>query len=635
MIVYKNTKTRFLEDVFSNDIEGIVATAVRKMLGIGPAPNEIRSWKNSLSYMYRVLSDTGIPEDSSVAIEYRIPQTSKRIDFILAGKDGEWKENIVLVELKQWERAELTGKDAVVRTFLNKSMREVSHPSYQAWSYCALIQDYNESVYTSDISLHPCAYLHNYSSDGIIDHQFYQEHMEKAPLFLKADALKLQAFIKEYIKYGDDKDVMYRIDHGRIRPSKSLADSLDSMMLGNEEFVLIDDQKVVYEKAIALAKASGMKQKKVLIVHGGPGTGKTVVAINLLVKLTGLGLVSQYVTKNSAPRAVYEAKLTGTLKKGRISNLFKGSGGYIETAPDVFDALIVDESHRLNEKSGLYGNLGQNQIKELISASKFTVFFIDEDQRVTLQDIGTREEILKWARFHECEVEEDELSSQFRCNGSDGYLAWIDDLLDIRETANKELNGKEYDFRVFDDPNRLFDAVVERNGVNNKSRVVAGYCWDWKSKSDPKVFDIVLSDFGFRKKWNLASYGSLWMVDPNSISEVGCIHTCQGLELDYVGVIIGPDMVYRDGRIVTDVSRRSSRDKSIRGYKKLMETDRKAAELKLDGIIKNTYRTLMTRGLKGCFVYCTDKALGNHLIQRLKLKNYPDSDSLMGLAAEE
>ena len=635
MIVYKNTKSLFLEDVFSNDIEGIVSAAVSKILGMRPAPNEVRSWKNSLSYMHRVLNDDDIPEDSTVAIEYRIPQTSKRIDFIVAGKDADKKDNVVLVELKQWDQVELTAKDAIVRTFLNKSMREVNHPSYQAWSYSALIQDYNENVYTSDISLHPCAYLHNYTSDGVIDNEFYKEYIERAPLFLKADAVKLQSFIKQFIKYGDDKDVLYRIDHGRIRPSKSLADSLDLMMLGNQEFVLIDEQKVIFEKALSLAKETNSEKKKVLIVHGGPGTGKTVVAIKLLVKFTGLGLVTQYVTKNSAPRAVYEAKLTGTFKKGRISNLFKGSGAYIEADPGVFDVLIVDESHRLNEKSGLYGNLGQNQIKELISAAKFTVFFIDEDQRVTLQDIGTREEILKWAEFHDCEVLEDALSSQFRCNGSDGYLAWIDDLLEIRETANKELNRSEYDFRVFDDPNKLFEAILEKNAVNNKSRVVAGYCWDWKSKSNPKAFDILIPDYDFRKRWNLASYGSLWMVDSGSVSEVGCIHTCQGLEMDYVGVIIGPDLIFKNGQMKTDVTKRSSRDKSIRGYKKKMSADKEGAERKLDGIIKNTYRTLMTRGLKGCFVYCTDKALEKYLLQRLKIKSYLESDGKLSMAAED
>ena len=634
MIVYKNTKGQFLDDVFSNSIDTIVATAVRKRLGISPAPNEIRSWKNSMTYMHMLLSDPEIPVDSGVAIEYRIPQTSKRIDFLLAGVDDSKREHVVLIELKQWESAELTNKDAIVRTAINRGIHEVSHPSYQVWSYAALIQDYNVSVYEGEIDLHPCAYLHNYVPDGVIDHPFYKEYVDRAPLFLKADAVRLKNFIKRFIKYGDKDDVLFRIDNGRIKPSKSLADALDSMMKGNKEFVLIDDQKVVFEKAVALARSATSTKKKVFIVEGGPGTGKTVVAINLLVKLTGEGLNSQYITKNAAPRAVYEAKLTGTMTRTRISNMFKGSGGFVDALKNVFDALIVDESHRLNEKSGLYGNLGENQIKEIISASRCSIFFIDEDQRVTLQDIGTSDEIRKWAEHHGCEVIEDQLSSQFRCNGSDGYLAWLDDVLGIRDTANKALDAGEYEFNVFDDPMEMYDILELRNGSTNKARMVAGYCWDWVSKKDSKAPDIVIKEFGFSKKWNLQSYGSLWAIDPASFPEVGCIHTCQGLELEYIGVIIGPDLRFEHGKVVTDVTKRSKGDRSVRGYKKLLEKDPKKYQKEFDMIIRNTYRTLMTRGLKGCYVYCTDKNLQNYFKTRLALKAYEQGDDLLSLAAE-
>lgn len=634
MIVYKNTKGQFLDDVLSNNIDSIVSIAVRKKLGISPAPNEVRSWKNSMNYMHMLLSDPEIPDDSNVAIEYRIPQTSKRIDFLLSGLDESKEEHVILIELKQWETAQRTEQDAVVKTFINNGMHEVSHPSYQVWSYAALIQDYNVSVYDGGIKLHPCAYLHNYVADGVIDHSFYREHVDRAPLFLKADAIRLKNFIKRFIKHGDRNDILYKIDNGRIKPSKSLADSLDSMMRGNPEFVLIDDQKVVYEKAIALASTATTTKKKVFIVEGGPGTGKTVVAVNLLVRLTGLGLNTQYVTKNAAPRAVYESKLTGTVKKGSITNLFKGSGGYVDLAPNVFDALIVDESHRLNEKSGLYGNLGENQIKELISSAKCTVFFIDEDQRVTLQDIGTKNEIRKWAGYFDCEVIEDGLTSQFRCNGSDGYLAWLDDVLAIRETANKAMDAGEYEFKLFEDPLEMFNVLEAKNKDSNKARMVAGYCWDWHSRKDPKADDIVIKEFGFQKRWNLQSYGSLWAIDQNSFQEIGCIHTCQGLELDYIGVIIGDDLRYEKGEIVTDVTKRSKGDRSVRGYKRLLDMDPEKYKKEFEAIIKNTYRTLMTRGLKGCYIYCTDKGLQNYFRGRLTLKAYDQEDQNLTMAAE-
>lgn len=633
MIIYQNTKEAFIRDVSEAEIDTVIANAFKaKSQGV-PSKNELRSWRNSLTYMSHVLSDAEIPTDCGVAIEYKVPQTSKRIDFILTGKNEGHVETAVLIELKQWESAELTDQNAIVRTFLNGGIRETSHPSYQAWSYAALLEGFNEAVYDTPISLKPCAYLHNYTPDGVIDNEFYADYIDKAPIFLKSDKIKLREFIKKFVKHGDKSNIMYRIEHGKIKPSKSLADSLASMLKGNQEFVLIDDQKMVYEKALALSRQASDINKKVFIVEGGPGTGKTVVAINLLVKATNIGMVSHYVTRNRAPREVYETKLTGTIKKTQISNLFKGSGNYMDIPRDSVDVLIVDEAHRLNEFSGYMSNLGENQIKEIISAAKCSIFFIDEDQRVTLQDIGTKKEILKWARLADAEIHEAELASQFRCSGSDGYLAWLDNTLEIRETANDTLDITDYDFRVFDSPVDLKNEIVRLNQSNNKARLVAGYCWDWKSKKDASVYDIVMPNFNFRMKWNLTSYGSKWLIDPNSVSEVGCIHTCQGLELDYVGVIIGNDLIFRDGKIVTDPTKRSRMDRSIRGFKNLVKQDKIGGELFLDKIIKNTYKTLMTRGMKGCFVYCTDVETGEYFRSKMTL-TYRNEDRI-SVAAED
>ena len=397
---------------------------------------------------------------------------------------------------------------------------------------------------------------------------------------------------------------MYELVNGRIRPSKALADSLTGLLKGKPEFVLIDDQKEVYEAALTAAKSSSAERPRVLIIEGGPGTGKTVLALNLLVKLTSLGLLGKYVSKNAAPRRVYETKLVGTITRSKFSHMFTGSGSFIETEPNLFDILIVDEAHRLNEKSGLYGNLGENQIKELIDASKCTVFFIDEDQRVTLSDIGSKQAIREFAEAKGAVVEEYNLASQFRCSGSDGYLAWLDNVLGIRPTANDLLDRSDYEFKVFDTPEALHEAIEARNSLN-KARVVAGYCWPWLSKKDPMADDIVIGNY--RRQWNLSQDGSLWIIADKSIDQVGCIHTCQGLEVDYIGVIIGPDFIVRDGQVTTSPDQRDKHDKSIRGYKKLSKADPELAKRETDLIIKNTYRTLMTRGMKGCYVYCTDQ----------------------------
>jgi DUF2075 family protein len=494
-----------------------------------------------------------------------------------------------------------------VNTRVGKHFGEFTHPSYQAWSYASLLYNFNETVADEKINLKPCAYLHNYVPDNVMTNDHYKEHIQRAPVFLKGDAAKLRNFIKLYVKNGDTSKILYRIEQGKIRPSKMLADSMVSMLKGNEEFIMIDDQKIVFESALALSQKATANKKQILIVKGGPGTGKSVVAINLLVELTKRGLVAQFVSKNAAPRAVYESKLTGSFKKSEISNLFKGSGGFFGSKPNIFDTLVVDEAHRLNARSGLYKNLGENQIKELINAARCTIFFIDEDQRVTLDDIGTLQEIRKWASKSGTEVEEMELASQFRCNGSDGYLAWLDNTLQIRETANLTLEGIDYEFKIFSSPVELRKAIVEKNKINNKSRMVAGYCWDWKEKNNPNFYDVVIPEFDFKMKWNLTTDGSLWIVSPESINEIGCIHTCQGLEADYIGVIVGNDLIVRDGKIITNPANRAKTDASTKSYKSYYVKEPVQGPIFVDRIIKNTYRTLMTRGMKGCYVYFMDR----------------------------
>jgi DUF2075 family protein len=559
--------------------------------------------------MDRVLNDPSIPDDCGVAIEYQLPQSGKRIDFILTGLGENNAEYAILVELKQWSEATISAKDGIVNSFVGGSVRELTHPSYQAWSYASLLENFNQTIADDEINLQPCAYLHNYVLDDVITNTHYQEYIDKAPIFLRGDAVKLRNFIKQYVKYGDTTKIVFRIDQGKIRPSKMLADSMTSLLKGNPEFVMIDDQKIVYETALALSDKATEKKKKILIVKGGPGTGKSVVAINLLVQITKKGFLAQYVSKNAAPRAVYESKLVGSFKKSVISNFFSGSGAFISTPSNTFDTLIVDEAHRLNHFSGLYGNLGESQIKEVINAAKCTVFFLDEDQRVTLTDVGSLEEIHKWARLAKAEVTELELSSQFRCNGSNGYLAWLDNTLGIRETVNTTLDTKDYEFKVFSSPTDLRNAIIKKNKHNNRSRMVAGYCWKWNSKKNPDLYDVVIPEYDFKMRWNLTTDGSLWIVSPESINEIGCIHTCQGLEVDYVGIIIGPDLCVVDGVVETQPYARAQSDKSVFGYKKLLKMKPEEGKERLATIIKNTYRTLMTRGMKGCYVYCVDKNL--------------------------
>lgn len=628
MIIYQATKREFLHHALRDDIEDVVSRHYVHATGHRVGPAEVRAWTSSLMHMAKVLHDDEIPDDAGVAIEYQVPQTAKRIDFLITGLDAERQPKVVIVELKQWSEARVSDKDGIIwaRRGGRAGETEGAHPSYQAWSYAALLADFNATVQDEALALQPCAYLHNYPRrDGVIDHPNYERHLERAPLFVKSERSRLQAFIRQHVRHGDQRQLLYRIEHGRIRPSKMLADAVVGLLQGQSEFVLVDDQKLVFESVLAAEAHTPSGRKQVVIIQGGPGTGKSVVAINLLAALLGKEKNVRYVSKNAAPRAVFEARLTGTFKKSRISNLFSGSGAFTGTERDSFDVLIVDEAHRLNEKSGLYGNLGDNQVKELINAARCTVFFVDDDQRVTLADIGHTGELRRWAAELGADVTEMELASQFRCSGSDGYLAWLDDTLAIRPTANTELDSLGYDFRVVSTPTELHQLIEARNQgsqsqAGNKARVVAGYCWGWPSKEDPQADDIVITQpdgHTYRRQWNLTKDGSLWIMAPESVQQVGCIHTCQGLEVDYVGVIIGPDLIYRDGRVQTRPDARARSDKSIKGLKAMMKANRQAAQELADRIIKNTYRTLMTRGMKGCYVHCCDPELAEYLRSRL------------------
>ena len=278
MIVYQSTKQGFRDDVFSNEIDKKILEAYKIHLGRSTSANETLSWKNSMSYMDRIMEDPDIPADAGISIEFQIPLTSKRIDFIITGLNEVQQEQVVIIELKQWSSAELTDKDALVKTRFQHGVSETAHPSYQAWSYATLIKDYNQTVRDEQITLTPCAYLHNYPKDQIITNPRYEPYITEAPPFFQSDAGKLREFIKKYVKYGDSKAILYKIENGRLRPSKQLADNLVSMLKGNQEFIMLDDQKVVYETALSMIRKASADKKQVLIVKGGPGTGKSVVA---------------------------------------------------------------------------------------------------------------------------------------------------------------------------------------------------------------------------------------------------------------------------------------------------------------------------------------------------------------------
>jgi len=605
VLAYIATKEQFLLD--APQIEDIVKKAVFDKLNINVGNSEYSSWRNSLgNAMFHVINDQAIPSDAGIAIEYRLNGRRFRIDFMIAGSDAAGLARVIIIELKQWTEVQESPTANHVLTYMGGGLREEPHPSYQAWSYQSHLELYNEFIYTSQVKVDSCAYLHNCVESAVIKGSAYEELLLKSQVFIKGDHGKLREMIKNQIPKGGGMPILKQIDQSPIRPSQQLADAVGNMLDGIQEFVLLDEQKTVYEKILEAAKKSEVGRKQVIIVKGGPGTGKSVISINALAALTLNRLNVRYVTPNAAPRTVYESKLKDRISGDAFRHMFTGSGGFHRADKDAFEVLIVDEAHRLSEKSGFYKNEGENQIKEIIASSGTSVFFIDEAQKVTWSDIGEIEEIRKFAGEAGAEVQEFELVSQFRCGGSDDYLEWLEGILGIKKT-NQLFSRSSFDFQVFDSATQLHDEIKKRNKVNNKSRVVAGYCWNWISKKDPRLFDIKIENEGYKAQWNLSEYGNNWIINPESVDEVGCIHTCQGLEVDYVGVIIGEDLRFDGTRIITDPSKRAKTDQSLKGYKKELAASAVAAEAKADELIRNTYRTLMSRGMKGCYIYAVDE----------------------------
>ncbi|WP_337102011.1 DUF2075 domain-containing protein [Paenibacillus sp. YIM B09110] len=616
MIVYSSSVADFKEAVDDNKIAVNIETAFIEKLGKRPSVSEWRSWNNSMQFMERIIRNSKVADDCGVMIEYNIPATSKRIDFIIAGRDDKQNRNFIIVELKQWEEAWSTEKEDIVKTSINGGVRETTHPSYQAWSYRQFIVDMNTAVYNQDVTAHSVAFLHNYREKNPepLKSEQYEKTIAEAPLFLSHETKKLQEFIFKYVGKGKGMQLLYEIENGKITPSKSLVDHINALFEGNSDFVLLDEQKVAYETIVALAKKQD--KKRTIIIKGGPGTGKSVISMNALGGLLRHSLNTKFVAPNSSFRNVMVEMLTkqSSRSKMRTKSLFMGSGSFVETASDQFDVLIVDEAHRLKGK-GAYMYMGQNQIEDIVKSAKTSVFFIDDIQRIRPDDIGTVAEVKRIAKELGSEIHEYSLHAQFRCAGAEGYLNWVDDVLGIQNTGNFNGWDKEFfDFRIVDTPHRLYDLIKDKQENGHKARLLAGYAWSWtppkQGNANGQIEDVILEEHDFRMPWNGYAIRESWAIHPDGINQVGCVHTTQGLEFDYVGVIIGNDLRYdaATGTIYSDY-----KDYKDKTGKKGLKDD----PVRLNSLIKNIYKILMSRGIKGCYIYCRDQELQKYLMERL------------------
>jgi Uncharacterized conserved protein len=616
MIIYKSTASEFKSCVDLNTITKKVMEGFVQCKGHNPQKSEINSWRVSLSFMERILRLSEIPDDCGVMIEYILRPSSMRVDFIISGCDACNSRNIVIVELKQWSEVGEASIDKHFKIQYARGWDEVPHPSDQAKKYKLYLSDMNESVFSGNIVPYSCAYLHNYVEldPEPLKSESYKEIITDTPIFFQDDVEKLQDFIKKYVGNGKGMDILFDLENGKIRPSRKFTDFVSELFNGNPSYNLMEKQYTAYEYILQYSlKSDG--RKRTIIVNGGPGTGKSVVAMNALVSLLNEKKNVRFIAPNAAfKESIIDSLIKNKEKKKRIEAIITGSSSLFDSEPDIFDTIIVDEAHRL-KKRGAYMYRGNSQVEDVIRSSQVNVFFVDDMQTIRPDDEGSVSRIKSVAEEYGSEVREIKLEAQFRCAGAEGFINWITHNLQIKDTANDlEWDDEDFDFRIFSDPNDMAQFVDEKGRDGHRARLLAGFAWKWIdgiANPDANLFDIVIPEYNFRRPWNSHRNQYSWPIDEEKKNQVGCIHTAQGMEFDYVGVIIGNDLKYDPEKHVLYADKSNYFDSTgKRGLKNDPE--------KLTMYVKNIYRVLLSRGIKGCYVFCCDENLRKYLNSRLK-----------------
>jgi hypothetical protein len=625
MEIYQGSVYDFIQDVKYNRIADIMEERFHAYTGRKVSIGEYHSWQNSLSRVRDVIEIAEL-KDNMVQLEYQVPYNDSRIDCLIFGKDSNGLSHIVLIELKQWEQVTATDNEGnFVETFVGGNTRLVAHPSQQAEGYHNYLLNFVEEFEQEPpIQLTSMAYCHNYSRQpddaGLFASQ-YLEVVSHFPVFCKEDVQVLATRLNELLKNGEGIDIFNRFMQSRIRPGKKLLEHAHKLITNEQVFSLINEQLVAKNLILSkIRKADKSQAKSVVIVHGGPGTGKSVIALNLLAEAAGRGKNVSYACKSKSFLEGLK-KMVGTHAGLLFNNLYRFVPN--RTQENQYDLVLVDEAHRIQESSNFQYTKPEDrtnmpQLEQIIRSAKTSVFFIDDLQSVRVQEIGNTYMIRQYADRLGAKVESVQLESQFRCMGSNDYLQWVESILGLNENHKLLADDGRFDFRIFDSPNELYEVIQQKESVKpNSARLVAGYCWPW---SDPNsdgtlVNDVVIGDFAMpweAKEGKRVAKGIpfwyQWAYHAGGINQVGCIYTVQGFEFEYIGVIIGSDLSYDP---VTD--------SLVGDITKNQDPTLKRNRQSFDQFVKNIYRVLLTRGLRGCYVYFTDKKVEEFVKSRMQI----------------
>ncbi len=621
MHLYRGSTDQFIGDAVRARLAGQLADRFFDEYRYRPSPSEVTSWQNSLRAMADVLKLADLT-DQGILVELRLPLTSRRLDCLITGSNPEEGDSAVIVELKQWTNVGHSTVSECVTIAHGSRIKDHLHPSAQVRNYERYLQDTHPAFSEGGISLGSCAYLHNaqFDPESPIWETSVSALTDTYPAFAGNQPDALATFLDQRVTGPDDGSILDRVAVSAFRPHKRLLDHVARIIRHEPAFVLLDEQQITFNAIMDEVKAAGENARRVVfLIQGGPGTGKSVIAVNLVAELSALGLKTIHATGSKAFTQNLRQKVGA--RAGVLFSYFMSLAG----VPEQFDVVILDEAHRIREVSGnrftpKAKRTGKSQMDDLLDAGRVTVFFIDDLQVVRPEEVGSSELIRMASAARGIPVREFELEAQFRANGSDAFIQWVDNTLEVNRTPQVLWPMDDaFEFQVVPTVEKLEQMIRTKAGEGSTARLVAGFCWPWSNPeaSGELVPDVVVGDW--QMPWNArADAGRLaegipasdyWASDPGGLEQVGCVYTAQGFEFDYVGVIVGRDLVYRPG--VGWVGQPvESKDRIVsRGT-----VSREA----FTEFAKSIYRVLLTRGLRGCYVYFIDAQTRDFVLSRLE-----------------
>ena len=581
-------------------------------MGNSPSPAEKRSWENSLVEISELLIQCELGE-VVLLVEYQLPYSSKRVDVLALGSDPKTGQpTIIAIELKQWTNASLIEGALDTLKIDSYGNTPILHPAVQVSRYCEYLNDFNRYVSDDNTNLFGIAYLHNWidANNPALDLIQPTSH---GMLFTANQKNRLKEFLIARISSKFSEQITDDFLNSKVAPTKQLMQLAADEVKNREQFRLLDEQQIAYSMVMkALRDAETSNTKTAVIITGGPGTGKSVIALSLLGELSRRGKTTLHATGSKAFRNSLR-KVAGA-RAPQIQKLFSYFNSFMSAERNSLDVIICDEAHRIRETSAnryTKADLrtGTPQLHELLNVARVPVFLLDSNQVVRKGETGTPEYIEVEARNLGLNVIRVDLDGQFRCGGSRLYETWLNGFLKIEDSKSIAWS-KDPNFNVIvaDSPDEIVEKLQGFESEGYKSRITAGYCWTWNDPNADGTLpnDIKIGDW--TRPWNVKGdrgvgeymSGELWAIDPKGFDQIGCVYTAQGFEYDWNAVIFGPDLVWRAGIWVGD--RSGSRDPAMRGI----------TPEHFETLVKNTYKVLLTRGLVGTILYSVDEETQEH-----------------------